>query len=551
MRTLIVVLGLTAAALGQDLSITGIVRDSAGPVRGATVRVQATSVVALTDETGRFRLASLPPGRPVTLTAWAQGYYNAGPVPARPGDAGVILLLARHTAADNENYAWLSGFSSAGQEFNCQNCHAQPGDELSLLPFDEWRRDAHGTSAANRRFLSMYNGTDLGGEKQSPPTRYFIHKDYGPVPLPPDPSLPYYGPGFKLDFPNAAGNCASCHLPAASVNAPLETDPNQATGVGREGVACDFCHKIWGVQTDPYSGMPYPNTPGILSLRLRRPPEGGQLFLGPYDDVPGLDTYSPLQQQSRICAPCHVGTFWGVEVYNSFGEWLASPYADPENGRTCQDCHMPRRGATRFARAGAGGLERDPATIFSHLMPGASDQALLQSTAEVRVEASQNAGKLRVQVTVLNANGGHHIPTDHPARNILLVVSAADTAGNILKLTSGPVLPEWAGTGNAEEDYAGRPGRGYAKILEEMWTEVAPTVAYWMPTILREDTRIPALASDVSHYEFEVPAPGVLARVRARLIFRRAFRQIARWKGWQDADVVMNDVTVEAAALGK
>ena len=34
----------------------------------------------------------------------------------------------------------------------------------------------------------------------------------------------------------------------------------------------------------------------------------------------------------------------GVEIDNSYGEWLDSPYSDPKTGQTCQDCHMPNGG---------------------------------------------------------------------------------------------------------------------------------------------------------------------------------------------------------------
>jgi len=56
--------------------------------------------------------------------------------------------------------------------------------------------DAHGRSAVNPRFLSMYNGTDVHGN-QSPLTRFGYSRDYGRFPLPPDLSQPYFGPGCK------------------------------------------------------------------------------------------------------------------------------------------------------------------------------------------------------------------------------------------------------------------------------------------------------------------------------------------------------------------
>lgn len=554
MRLVVSVLFLSGglAVGGDGRVITGVVKDGTDPVAGAVVRVQGTPVHTRTNERGEFtlELGSLITWPFARLTAYAPGYYISGPFAAMAGAKDLSLSLKRHPVEDNEAYEWISAFRSAGQDVNCQNCHSDPTPKEPLLPFDEWVLDAHGTSAQNRRFLSMYNGTDLSGRYQSPLTRFTVHKDYGRVPLPPDPNQPYYGPGFKLDFSATAGNCAACHLPNASVRAPYDTDPNAIVGVGREGVGCDLCHKLWAVKLDPRTGLPFPNTPGVLAMDLRRPGKGHQLFLGPYDDVaPGEDTFSPLQNQSQICAPCHFGQFWGVQVYNSFGEWLESPYADPVKGQTCQDCHMPRRGVNRFARFGAGAQLRDPRTVFSHLMPGATDVPLLRDTARLGLAAWQDGAILRVQAAVTNEKAGHHMPTDHPARNILLVISAADAQGSPLPLVSGPQIPDWGGQGEEPTDFAGRPGRGYAKILEELWTEVAPTAAYWNPTVLREDTRLPALATDVSHYEFRAPPAGGPIKVEARLIFRRAFKSLARMKRWEVPDILMRQAEVTVASL--
>jgi mono/diheme cytochrome c family protein len=539
---LLLLLAVPAAIWAADIS--GTVRDSAGPVAGATVRVQGTSVATRTGAGGEFSISARPDAVLVALTAYAPGYYIAGPVIARPGDRNVALTFKKHNTDDDATYEWLSAFSAPGRDSACQNCHAEPGQPASRLPFDEWVRDAHGASAGNRRFLSMYNGTDLSGENRSPATRYFYNKDYGRVPLPPDPALPYFGPGFKLDFPESAGNCAACHLPAAAVRGAYETDPNEVKGVGKEGVACDVCHKLWSVRFNPSTGLPYPNTPGVLSMEFRRPAAGHQLFLGPYDDVaPGDDSFSPLQRQSQICAPCHFAQFWGVQVYNSFGEWLDSPYADPSGGMTCQDCHMPTARATRIARADKGALPRDPNTIFSHLMPGAADDALLRDAADLTVKVERGGAGIYVYAWVTNSRTGHHLPTDHPARNVLLVVSAR-SAGRDLPLHLGPVVPEWGGRGDAPEDYAGRPGRGYAKILEELWTEVSPTAAYWNPTVLRQDTRLAAFSTDYSCYEFPLEADAPV-EVTARLIFRRAFRTLVQQKSWTDPDILMAERLVE------
>jgi hypothetical protein len=364
---------------------------------------------------------------------------------------------------------------------------------------DNWLLDAHSQAAQNQRFITMYNGSDVLGN-QSPFTRYGYSRDYGSFPLPPDVDESYYGPGYKLDFPETAGNCAACHTPAASVNDPYGVDPTTVDGIAAEGVPCDFCHKVWDVRLNPANGLPFLNTPGVLSYEFRRPPEGHQFFAGPYDDVaPGEDTYSPLQQESAFCAPCHFAVFWDTVIYNSYGEWLESEYSDPESGKTCQDCHMPSGLTDHFALADAGGLVRDPETVFSHRMPGAADEAFLQDALTMTVNASREGREVAVEVELFNDNTGHHIPTDSPLRHLILVVEAFDANGETLKLASGPILPEWTGSGDSNKGYyAGLPGKAYAKILEELWTEISPSGAYWNPTRLISDNRIPAMGSDVS-----------------------------------------------------
>ncbi|NOY97710.1 MAG: hypothetical protein GXP40_00690, partial [Chloroflexi bacterium] len=439
-------------------TLSGVVRDESGPVSGAVVRVQTSEVFAVTDAGGRFTLSGLTPGEPVSLSAWAPGYYIAGGEEFTPGGGEIELTLTSHPTEDDPDYAWLSAFAEAGEEANCQNCHAsllEEGEEASL-PFDEWQRDPHARAAQNPRFLTMYGGTDMDGN-QSPPTRYGYNRDYGRFPLPPNPNKPYYGPGYKLDFPETAGNCAACHTPAAAVNASYGTDPRTVTGVGAEGAACDFCHKIWDVKLGA-DGLPYPNMPGVLSFEFRRPPEGHQFFAGPFDDVaPGDDTYVPLYAQGQYCAPCHFGAFWNVQIYNSFGEWLESPYSDPETGQTCQDCHMPPGQNDHFVRLEKGGRQRDPDSIFSHDMTVTPD--LLRQAVTMDVQAERREGQVVVTVTLTNTGAGHHVPTDSPLRQMILLVQAVDSGGAFLPLVEGTRIPAWGGVGDpAQGYYAGLPG---------------------------------------------------------------------------------------------
>jgi hypothetical protein len=529
-------------------TVGGVVRDDNGGVPGAVVRIQATEHSALSASDGSFEL-TIPDsfGGRLKLTAWAKGYFIGGPVEASFGQKDLTISIHRHSDMDNPDYAWLPSLRSTGSGENqgCAECHfrgkTRPGP---ALPVDEWLEDAHSLSAGNPRFLSLYSGTDLEG-RRSPLTLYRHTQDYGTFPLAPDMNETYYGPGYKLDFPEHAGNCSACHLPAAAVNAPYDTDPTGASGVGAEGVSCDFCHKIWDVKLDPVTGLPFKNRPGVLSFAFRRPFEGHQFFAGPLDDIaPGEDTYSELQKRSQICAPCHFGVFWETTVYGSFGEWLRSPYSDSETGKTCQDCHMPSSGANVFVRPEKGGLERDPGTIVSHKMPGALDRTLLENAVTMTVEAERSSDGIRVRTKIVNDLTGHHVPTDSPLRHLILIVRAVDEGGRELELSAGPTLPEWCGDGDPKDGcYAGLPGKAFIKLLEEAWTKISPTAAYWNPTRVVMDTRLGAFESDVSEYVFKTPEDARAVGVKAVLLYRRAYKDLMDRKGWTDPDIVMESVS--------
>jgi hypothetical protein len=202
---------------------------------------------------------------------------------------------------------------------------------------------------------------------------------------------------------------------------------------------------------------------------------------------------------------------------------------------------MPPTGETYFARPDRGGLMRDPATLHTHLMPGAADVDLLRAALDLDVSAERSGDEITVHVTVTNAFGGHHVPTDSPLRHIIAVVSAVGPDGEALPHIAGPTVPDWCGVGDGERRYGGMPGTVFAKVLEELWTGVTPTGAYWNPTIVVSDTRIPALASDETVYRFTASAP---AHIDVKLIFRRAPIDLIDQKSWDSPDIEMASATV-------
>ena len=340
----VLLLILLSARPGLAAEFTGVVLDQQGqPVSKAAVRLQGTIFSAMTDEQGRFVINAEVAVSSKYLTAWKDGYYNAGqPLLAETKEYRLFLQPLPH--GDAKDYAWRSSIpvqttataEDAAEVKPCQDCHP------ALT--EQWRKSAHGVSAVNPVFLAFYNGTDSQGGKGA-------------------------GPGYRLDFQNSNGNCATCHVPALGLIKPFDGDPNEARGVEREGVFCDLCHKIDGVRVDQTGGYP-----GTLSIQFKRPPAGHQAFYGPYDDVfPGDDSYHPLYKESRYCAPCHHGKFWGVPIYSEFQEWADSDY--PAKNIQCQDCHMPAAGGmSRFALEKEGGVEREPTTIPSHEFTGIKER---------------------------------------------------------------------------------------------------------------------------------------------------------------------------------
>lgn len=544
-------------------SISGIVQSAQGPLAGAIVQIKGSPNKTTTLANGSFTLSGISGTTPISVTAWSQGYYvgwtDLNPsAPDWKGGQGFTITLKPLPEKDNVSYPWFSWEGVKGSA-SCGLCHRE---------HKEWLTDAHSKSATNPRFLSIYTGNHVNGDLNQS-----IQWGGQGLPLPPDPSKPYYGPGFRLDTPNRGGNCATCHTPVAS-KVPNDTNcgwsgchtdlttersrgvitastlPIGTSGDGAEGITCDFCHKIGEVILDPHTRLPKPDMPGILSMKVYRPDEGQQIFFGPWVDVTRRVSYSPLQEKSEYCAACHYGVFGGVVgvgevsggvvVYNSYGEWLKSPYSNPKTGKTCQQCHMPALETKVSVFPEKGGIQRDYLSLHDHYMPGAADTKLLQNSVTMKTTATRVGNQMQVNVSITNDRVGHDIPTDAPMRQMILVVEAKDANGKLLTLVKGPLNPAHAG------NFGGQPGKTFMKVLKDEWTGEAPTAAYWRPVSLVEDTRLPALATDTTQYTFDLPS-GQNAQVSVRLVFRRNFEKLMKEKGWTDPDILMEEEIIQVA----
>ncbi|UCE67501.1 MAG: T9SS type A sorting domain-containing protein [Candidatus Zixiibacteriota bacterium] len=250
------------------------------------------------------------------------------------------------------------------------------------------------------------------------------------------------------DAPESGDLCIRCHSPSGWLEGrSVPTDGSALNNNDREGVQCDFCHKLVGpslVGENPYPDDPiytadtYPWDQGYLQTLANIPPASANgMYIadsdnakrGPYVDASARHQmfYSPFQRDAALCGTCHdvsnpafTKDVNGRYVPNSFGqpapdfepysmfpiertfsEWMYSSFNGP-GGASCQDCHM--RDVTGYGCNKRGALLRTDLALHDltggntfvppmvpTLYPGEIDPAAL------------NAGLLRATQTLQSA----------------------------------------------------------------------------------------------------------------------------------------------------
>jgi hypothetical protein len=466
-------------------AIHGRVLGSEGAIAGARVRLQGTDVVTTTDRSGSFRLPLLPGHR---LTAAKDGFLISG---SAAGSLSPTLRLLRLPADDNLEYSWVDPAPRAGDAHACGTCH---GDI-----YREWAGSGHARSGTGRHFRNLYEGTNWEGKS---------------------------GVSWSLlnEHPDGAGVCAACHAPAIPPEADAFLDLRDLQGTARQGVHCDFCHKIAGP-----GGGTLGLTHGRYGLQLLRPPAGRQFFFGPLDDVDrGEDAYSAFYHDSRYCASCHEGTVFGVAVYTTYSEWLDSPAR--RQGKQCQDCHMAPTGQMTNIAPGHGGIERSPRTLSNHRFFDSSRSDMLRRSLHLSAAFQSQPAGTQVRLELRAEDIGHRLPTGFIDRHLILTVEGTGADGKPLAAVEGPQLPPPVG-----EVLSGKSGKLYAKLLRD--ADGHSPVPFWSPVPALSDTRLTPGRPD--RLEFRFP-PG-LASVRVRLLYRRFWEPVALAKGWPDSDLIVVD----------
>lgn len=226
---------------------------------------------------------------------------------------------------------------------------------------------------------------------------------------------PIFVAHFRKVSPADKATCLTCHAPFSRYLG----DPELKNPLSREGVSCEFCHRVTG--GEPGTGRFIPDFTGP-----RR---------GPLEDA--LDTYHPVaysefHTQSELCAVCHQSVNSnGVAVLDTYEEWKQGPY--PNAGITCQKCHMPEdinQSAAQLTEASG------RHTLIYHTFLGGHSRVTLQDAASLSLIPAWQKEGLEVVALVTNKESGHSLPTGLPSRRIVLSVTLQDSNGRALATLS-------------------------------------------------------------------------------------------------------------------
>ncbi|MBI5015371.1 MAG: hypothetical protein HZB55_07750 [Deltaproteobacteria bacterium] len=285
--------------------------------------------------------------------------------------------------------------------------------------------------------------------------------------------------------------CIQCHAPTSHYDPKLAL----TSAVAGEGVTCDFCHSIQG-----------------LDLRNAVKPFDvvrGQVKRGPFKDTksPVHETrQTPIFESAELCGGCHeMANVNGVPLITTYSEWR-DQYSKKASPSTCQGCHMPL--AAGFTVSSK--YRKIKRRINLHSFPGGRSRAQLLDALEIKVlEATHDRGKTRVVLGLTNKGTGHSFPTGNPLRKVIVDFSAF-SATNKLICREKSIL---------SRTYADKDGKTLTTDLDILLNAVR----------VSQDSRIPAGSTKQITFEFAAPSEKVLVDVKVSYAYQNeAFPKLDR-----------------------
>ncbi len=495
--------------------VTGLVRRAGdlAPVAGAKVTFQASLTHTFTAANGTFSI-DVPAGAGRVVVGAAKGYFNAGVTVTSPA-AGIVITLTAVAPGNDSNYQFMAPET-------CGICHP---NQVS-----EWTNSPMANAGVNTWVHDIYNGTGTpGGMGGFVYTRDSV---------------------FAPSNPNS--ECAACHQPESWIPSPFSRmegpqDAGYPSVAAAHGISCDVCHKVADVDV---SKIDFPGIfPGAVVFTRPAGASPHQVQYGLLGDstinMPFMmrASYQP-QLMAEVCGTCHQDrsdpeenhSYTGPISEPTYTEWAESPYSDPQSAyyANCVTCHMPPSGETEFCTIQSPPLVRDPSLIRSHNIRGTT-QEFLENAVTMTMSTSVAGGSLHIDVTLDNNLTGHHVPTGVTTRNMILLVEAwpdgLDPIADLLPYIGLETVHPLGGVGDpALGYYGGMPGKLFAKVNHDANMD-SPTF-FTDATGIVFDTRLAALEVDSTSYAFTLPPFDGDIRVRARLLYRRAWRALVDAKGW-------------------
>lgn len=388
----------------------------------------------------------------------------------------------------------------------CGSCHQRI--------FKEWSSSRMGQDLSNEKVYQFYAGVNGNGKKD--------------------------GLGFQPMMHGAKGDCADCHVPILVINEHKkgkEVDLGIAMKEKKDhGISCIFCHSVKDVHI-------LKDSDGKYKTRIFDTVTLGDMTTqyGPLKDAKSpvhKTAFKSHFKDSSLCGTCHLNQEKFLSI-SQYADWKEA-YDSGKTDQTCQECHMPLIDGE--AEVAVGGPKRKG--MRQHTFIGSYDLGMLKKALKLEMTTDKTDNKLVVNTTVTNVGAGHKVPGSGPIRNVILKIEATDTKGNPLKFIGDKraTLPPLAGFGHPKtkikgpNDWVGLPGKMYAKVYK---SKIIPKfgkpmfgVGGFLADALVFDTAIKPKESDHMKFTFELPKSGK-AQVKARLVYRDAFKPLSDMKGWK------------------
>ena len=225
-----------------------------------------------------------------------------------------------------------------------------------------------------------------------------------------------------------ARGCLRCHAPLGF----LSQDVSGERAETKEGVSCDFCHRVVAVNERS------------AHLHVAELSTGGAVYgpTGGIDSPAHPSRQSTVFADSSLCALCHVDrSADGIPLENTFAEWMGSEFAKREIG--CADCHMPQKEGP--ATDGPGQTERRSTHASHRFHGGHANSPMLQAAARVEVLLADASREL--QISVRNSSVGHNFPSNgaHLAE-LALEIEIIGPQGSVLRREVRSYRSQWSNT---------------------------------------------------------------------------------------------------------